>query len=108
MKTINFDWEVIAIMIVLILGTVAFIIRRGSIQKALVYICLRAEKHFGSKTGVIKLRCVYNWFVTKYPIMSLFISFEDFAKMVDVALVEMRKLIQTNMGVFEYMEGKEE
>ena len=47
-------------------------------------------------------------FLTTFPILSKVISFEEFSKMVDEALEEMKHLINTNMKVFEYVGGLEE
>lgn len=99
--------DVAIFLILVVIGLVAFIIRKGNLQKVLVYICLRAEKNFGSKTGAVKLKCVYDWFVNKYPVLSLLISFDEFSKMVDKALEEMRHLIDTNMQIFDYVNGEE-
>ena len=93
-------------LILVILGLISYLVKKGNLQKLLVYICLEAERKFGSKTGQIKLRYVYDWFVSKWPLMSTFISFEQFGKMVDIALEEMEHLINTNMAVFEYVGRK--
>ena len=63
---------------------------------------------YGSQTGLIKLRYAYDWFISKWPIMSALISFEQFSKMVDIALKEMRRLIATNKHVFDYVNSKED
>lgn len=97
--------EMIILAMILTVGLISFILRAGNVQKLLVWACLEAEKRFGSKTGQIKLKYVYDWFTTKYPIISSFVSFGQFSKMVDIALEEMRHLIQTNMGIFEYVSG---
>lgn len=99
--------DVIIFLILVIIGLISFFIKKGNVQKLLVYICLKAEKKFGAKTGQIKLREVYEWFVTKWPVLSLLISFNEFSKMVDIALEEMRHLIDTNMQIFDYVNGKE-
>jgi hypothetical protein len=76
-------------------------------KKWLLLACLRAEKEFGSKTGIIKLRYVYDLFLTTFPILSKFITFEQFGAMVDETLEEMKRLINTNMAVFEFVGGYE-
>lgn len=94
-------------MILVILGVISYLSRKGNIQKLLVYVCLEAERRYGSKTGQIKLRYAYDWFVSKWPLMSALISFEQFGKMVDTALEEMEHLIRTNMNVFKYVNGED-
>lgn len=100
--------ETVIFLILVTVGLVSFLLKKGNIQKLLVYICLEAEKRFGSKTGQIKLRFVYDWFMGKFPFMSALISFEEFSKMVDKALEEMEHLINTNMAVYSYITGKGE
>ena len=45
-----------------------------------------AEAYFGSETGQLKLRSVYNTFVLSRPILAVFISFDKFSGYVDAAL----------------------
>lgn len=103
MKLILNNLDVVIFLILVILGLVSYLAKKGNLQKLLVYICLEAEKRFGSKTGQIKLRYVYDWFITKFPFMSVLISFDEFSKMVDKALEEMEHLITTNEAVFKYV-----
>ena len=98
--------EIVIFLILVILGLISYLVKKGNLQKLLVYICLEAERKFGSKTGQIKLRYVYDWFVSKWPLMSTLISFEQFGKMVDIALEEMEHLINTNTAVFDYVGRK--
>ena len=77
-------------------------------KKWLLLACLEAEKEFGSKTGVIKLRYVYNMFLATFPVLSKFMSFKQFSNMVDTALEEMKHLINTNMAVFNFVNNTAE
>ena len=45
-----------------------------------------AEKSIGSGNGEMKLNLVYKWFVKKFPVTSIFISYELFKRLVDEAL----------------------
>ena len=103
MEFIMSNLETIVILLLAIVGLISFLLKKGGIQKLLVYICLEAERQFGSKTGSIKLRQVYDWFTSKYPIMSLIISFGWFSKMVDIALDEMEDKIKTNPAIAKYV-----
>ena len=91
------------ILLLAIVGLISYLLKKGSLQKILVSICLEAEKKYGSKTGKVKLRHVYEWFVTKWPIMSTLISFDQFAKLVDLALVEMEDMIKKNPAIANYV-----
>lgn len=83
------------------------------IQEWMLYAVAKAEEALGSGTGQMKLRYVYDMFLTKFPAVALFISFEDFSKMVDKALDEFEKLIAENKDIsalykLEDMRGEEE
>ena len=69
------------------------------IQEWLLYAVAKAEDVLGSGTGQLKLRYVYDMFVTKFPAIALFINFDTFTKMVDKALDEFKELLQTNPAI---------
>lgn len=71
------------------------------IQEWLLYAVAKAEDVLGSGTGQLKLRYVYDMFVTKFPAIAVFISFDTFAKMVDKALNEFKELLDTNPAINE-------
>ena len=62
----------------------------------LVWAVTEAEKTFGSGTGQLKLRYAYELAIKRFPTIAKFIPFSLFAKMVDEALVTMRKMIENN------------
>ena len=66
------------------------------VRQWLIFAVAKAEKELGSGTGELKLRYVYNMFIAKFPAIALFISFEDFSKMVSKALEELEQLISHN------------
>lgn len=69
--------------------------RMDKVKEWLFYAVLEAEKFFGSGTGKVKLRYVYDKFVHRYPVFKNFISFEKFSSMVDVALKEVEEFIKS-------------
>ena len=73
------------------------------IKEWLIYACIQAEKELGSKTGKIKLRYVYDLFISKYRFISCLISFEAFSILVDEALDQMRKMIEQNIAIENYI-----
>ena len=75
------------------------------VKEWLLFAVTQAEKELGGGTGQIKLRYVYDMFVTKFPTVAHFITFETFSFMVDEALVKMRHLLETNEKVEQYVEG---
>lgn len=76
------------------------------VKEWLLYAVTQAEKEFGSGTGQIKLRYVYDKFLTKFPYLTSVIPFELFSSLVDEALVKFREILETNDKVQEYVEGK--
>lgn len=71
-----------------------------ALKKWLLYAVTIAEKKFGGGgTGSIKLRYVYDLFLSKFPWLAKLITFERFSELVDVALKEMRELIETNAAI---------
>ena len=58
-----------------------------------------AESFFGSNTGQLKLRSVYNTFVAARPILAFFISFEQFEKYVDKALEKFEEMLSKNEDI---------
>lgn len=69
------------------------------IQEWLLYAVAEAEKTLGSGTGELKLRYVYDKFVTKFPAIAIFINFDDFSIMVEKALQKFEELLQTNKKI---------
>lgn len=105
---LNYGWHIL-IGLLFIAGVVFFVInQRKNINEWLLYAVIEAEKLLGSKTGKIKLRQVFVWFVDTFPIISKFVSFTAFSSLVDMALVEMKKLITTNEQCKMYVEGENE
>ena len=69
------------------------------VQEWLLYAVAQAEKTLGSGTGELKLRYVYDQFMTKFPAIALFISFDDFSIMVEKALEKFEELLKENQSV---------
>lgn len=104
------NWGSILILVLVVIGLI-FLVKndKAKAKQWLLLAVLEAEKEFGSKTGTIKLRYVYDMFLSTFPILAKFISFEQFGEMVDEALAEMKHLIDTNMAVFNLVSpGKDE
>lgn len=77
------------------------------IKEWLVYATTQAEKELGGGTGQLKLRAVYDMFVTKFPWLSKIIPFSFFSYLVDEALKEMNNMLDTNSAVASYVIGGE-
>ena len=108
------NWAVIvgliALVTVVILAIRAFMKLPTSVQKEKAKKCLlawviQAEKELGGGTGKVKLSTVYGTFVTAFPILKNFISFETFNLWVDDALDERRKMLEQNENLKQVVEG---
>lgn len=98
---------------VLITGVIAFIKLPPAVQKKnilnwLLGAVTLAEAKFGSGTGELKLREVYDKFIQRFPLVSKLISFDTFSGLVDDALETMRETLQANTKLAEYVSTHEE
>lgn len=101
-------WIHIVVSLLLLIGIILFIVNeRKNIKEWLLYAVVESEKILGSKTGKLKLRQVYDWFISTFPIVSKLISFNSYSKLVDLALIEMKEILNTNTACKEYVEGIE-
>ena len=76
------------------------------VKEWLVWACMQAEKELGEKTGKLKLRMVYDMFLTKFPWLAKVITFEQFSKLVDEALEKFKKMLESNQAVKLLVEEK--
>lgn len=96
-----------------VVGVVAYYVKKFSsltserqLQKLhewLLWAVIYTEKELGEGTGVAKLRFCYDLFIQRFPSLVSVISFELFSKYVDEALVQMRKILETNKDVEAYV-----
>ena len=119
MKYIVDNWYLIvatiSILVVAIVNVVSFFQKPTAdqikaLKEWLLLAVSAAEKELGSGTGKLKLRYVYDLFISKFPYMVKYITFDKFSEMVDQALEEMKALISSNKKVEAYIlpENKEE
>ena len=100
------------ILALIIGGTIAVIAvaylminQKKKVIEWLKFAVTEAEKLLGEKTGQLKLRQVYDWFVQKFPFVAAVVPFKIFSGWVDVALETMRKWLEDNQNVANYVEG---
>lgn len=67
-----------------------------------------AEAYFGSETGQLKLRSVYNTFVLSRPVLAVFISFDKFSGYVDAALDKFEVMLSENGKIKEWYDKQKE
>ena len=77
------------------------------VKEWLLFAVTKAERELGSGTGKIKLRYVYDMFVSRFTWLAKIISFEAFSLLVDEALGEMRAILETNTAVQSLVKGTE-
>ena len=99
---------ILVAMILIVTFLVKIIREPKTIKNWLVYACIQTEKTLGSGTGKLKLRTVYDMFINQFPFMSVLISFDTFSKWVDIALVEMREMIEKNEHIKEVIVSEKE
>lgn len=75
----------------------------SKVKEWLLLAVTQAEKELGSGTGQLKLRYVYDKFVTKFPYLVQFIPFETFSAWVDEVLVKFKEMFKTNVAVKQYV-----
>ncbi len=115
MKWLIDNWSLLVIAAAVVTTVIVWVKKVGSLSRDeqilkvkewLLYAVTLAEKEMGGGTGRIKLRYVYDMFITKFPDLADLISFETFSGWVDSALENMRHLVETNKKVQEYVEGE--
>ena len=109
------NWAVIialaAMIVIVVIGIVAFFKKPSSeqmeqIKQWLLFAVTEAEKEFGSGTGQIKLRYVYDQFLKAFPAIASKISFESFSALVDMSLEKFKDILNTSTAVQEYVNEK--
>lgn len=71
----------------------------AKVREWLLWAVTEAEKELGGGTGKLKLRQVYDLFVTRFPWLARTVSFDLFAELVDDALDEMHDMLKSNKAV---------
>lgn len=103
--------DIVALIIGGIIAVIAvaylMINQKKKIIEWLKFAVTEAEKLLGEKTGQLKLRQVYDWFVEKFPVVAAFLPFRVFSSWVDVALETMRRWLEDNKNVANYVGGEE-
>lgn len=88
-----------AVIIVAIVLIIIAVKQPKKVKEWLLWAVIQAETTLGGGTGQVKLRAVYDLFVERYKVISFLVSFETFSKWVDVALDEMRVMLESNANV---------
>lgn len=111
---INNWYIIVAVIAVLVVAGVAVYRYFGlpsedqleKVRQWLLKAVTEAERELGGGTGKLKLRTVYDAFLTKFPWLAPVVSFELFSELVDDALDEMREMLEKNEAVKAYVNGE--
>lgn len=102
--------NVIALIIgaIVLIGIIIYLLinQREKVIEWLKGAVVRAEKLLGEKTGQLKLRQVYDWYVEKFPILAAVVPFTVFSDWVDIALETMNYWLSKNKQVVNYVRGE--
>ena len=99
------NWIIVIVVLAVIAVAIVFIVQFANkktdeqiaaLKEWLLYACMIAEKELGKGTGKAKLRYTFDMFLTRFPWLAQYITFERFSVMVDEVLLELRKLLETN------------
>lgn len=101
------EYGVIVAAVILVAFGVGIKIRnliKGNLVEWLIDKVGMAEAYFGSQAGQLKLRSVYDAFVKERPILAGMISFNNFSKLVDMALDKFEYLLENDNKFREWYE----
>ena len=80
----------------------------NSIKQWAIYACALAQKELGSGTGELKMRYTYDLFVSTFPFLAQIISYERYKEIAENALLEFKRMLETNPNVKRLVEENEE
>ena len=69
------------------------------VQQWLIWAVAKAEEALGSGTGQLKLRYVYDMFITKFPVIAKFVTYDEFKSMTEKALEEFKEMLESNKQI---------
>lgn len=108
------NWFMVIVAIVVLFAVAMCVIKFGTYPRSkqmekvlewLKWAVSEAEYRYKSGTGQIKLRYVYDMFVTKFPWIAKIITFTQFSMLVDDALEWFNEQIDKNEKIKDYVEG---
>ena len=111
-KMILENGVVFVVLAILILFAIYIILRflkltpqqqLDKVRIALLYMVTEAEKELKGKTGRVKRSMVWEWLVERFPFITLFITEEQYDRMLDLALEEFKKLLEDNQSLYDYV-----
>ena len=117
MKFLIENWYFIILLLAIVVVAVIAIVKFfkqptdaqiAKVKEWLLLAVTEAEKIFGGQTGQLKLRYVYDLFLTRFPAIAKMISFEMFSMLVDEALEKFRNILNSNTAIQKYVNNEGE
>ena len=118
MSFIAENWWLIFIAAAAVALAIVFIVRflkmptkeqLHCVKEWLINAVAEVENIYGSNTGQLKLRAVYDLFLSRFPWLASLITFEKFSSMVDGALEDLSEILQgkvTEENINNYINKK--
>lgn len=94
------------VFVILAIIIVVYAIMTGKVKEWLKWAVVDAEEYLGTGTGQLKLREVYDSFISAFPVFSKIVPFFIFSKWVDMALEWMRYQLENNPKIASYVKGE--
>lgn len=103
------DIIVMSIGGIIAVGIIIYLVcnEQKKISNWLIWAVSEAEKILGSGTGQLKLHTVYAWFTEKFPFIAVILPFAVFSAWVDTALVTLRKWLEYDCPIGDYITKKD-
>lgn len=98
------NWDNI-LFVVLVALIVVYGLMTGKVKSWLEYAVTVAEYDLGSGTGQLKLRKVYDMFISQFPVFSKIVPFYLFSLWVDDALKWLKKAVENNENIKKVVSG---
>lgn len=88
------NWQLFALAIASVIALYFIIKEPKRVKEWLIWACAEAELALGSGTGEMKLRMVYDMFMTQFPLISKIITFSLFKRWTEEALNTFKKWLE--------------
>lgn len=108
------NWSLLVVIIAAVIVGVVYVKKFAqkptqeqitALKEWMLWITLEAEKYLGSGTGKAKLRYCYSEFTKTFPWLAKVMTFDEFSCMIDTVLIDMRKLLEANEAIKNFVNG---
>lgn len=101
------NYGILIAIAIIAIGVAIFIVVKEpkKVKEWLIWACSQAELSLGGGTGMLKLREVYDMFITQFPVFSKFITFAIFQQWTEEALVTFKDWVAKNPTAQDLFSG---